>query len=58
MQSHGLSEPSMAAAHQVGSRRRERIVQQLFLLPAIATFSSSSATRWSRTLSWGFKIIP
>ena len=36
MQSHGLSEPSMAAAHQVGSRRRERIVQQLFLLPAIA----------------------
>ena len=36
MQSHGLSEPSMVAAHQVGSRRRERIVQQLFLLPAIA----------------------
>lgn len=36
MRSHGLSEPSTAAAHRVGSRRRERIIQQLFLLPAVA----------------------
>lgn len=36
MQSYGSRGPSAAAARRVSSRRRERIVQLLFLLPAVA----------------------
>lgn len=36
MQIYGSNGPSVAVARRVGSRQRERIIQQLFLLPAVA----------------------